>query len=178
MLLYHGSATPNITVLRPTLSNHGKPYAYLTDDPTLALLYAHNPLTPPEGYFPYFYNKEGTLCYDEYFPDALSLYRGFGGYVYTAEVDTLPRLEKMPWVYLSEAPVPVSECRPIPDLYEALLEAEREGKLIINRFGTLSEARLQGIYQMLRREAEREQLREHPEREYARFFQAHFPFLL
>lgn len=179
MKLYHGSSISGITALRPALSNHGTPYVYLTDDPALAVLYAHNPLTPPDGYFPYFYNKNGILCYDEYFPDALSLYKGFGGYVYTAEVpDTLPRLERMPWVYLSQAPVPVSEYRAIPDLYAELLRLEQEGKLIVNRFGSLSEARLQGIYKMLRRKAEQKQLKNHPEREYAQFFQAHFPFLL
>lgn len=179
MKLYHGSPSPDITALRPALSNHGKPYAYLTDDPALAVLYAHNPLTPPDGYFPYFYNKEGKLCYDEYFPDALSLYQGYGGYVYTVENDTpLPRLERMPWVYLSESAVPVSECRHIENLYDELLRLEQSGQLIINRFGDLSEKRLQGIYQMLRREAEKEQLAEHPEREYAQFYQAHFPFLL
>lgn len=179
MKLYHGSPVSGITALRPTLSNHGKPYVYLTDDPALAVLYAHNPLTPPDGFFPYFYNKENRLCYDEYFPNALSLYQGFGGYVYTVETEIpLTRLEQMPWVYLSEIEVPVSKCRHIPNLYDEILKLERDDRIILNRFGTLSEKRLQGIYRMLRREAEKEQLQEHPEREYAQFYQAHFPFLL
>ena len=178
MTLYHGSATPGITTLRPNLSNHGKPLVYLTNDPALAVIYAHNPLTPPDCYFPYFYDKEGQLCYEEYFPQALDLYKGFGGYVYTAEADNLTQLEKMPWVYLSEEPVPVTGCRFIPDLYAELLALDAVGSLKIIRFGDLTEQKLQGIYGMLRREAQREGLKDHPEREYARFYQAHFPFLL
>lgn len=178
MKLYHGSATGDITTLCPRLSNHGKPYVYLTDCPALAAIYAHNPLTPPEGWFPYFFDKEGNLHYDEYFHDALSLYKGFGGYVYAVEVTDLPKLEQMPWVYLSEENVPVSECRFIPDLYDELLSLEEAGKLIITRFEELTEKRRSSIEAMLRREAEQEDLRNHPEREYAQFYQKHFPHLL
>lgn len=178
MKLYHGSPIPGITTLHPRLSNHGKPYVYLTDCPALAVIYAHNPLPPPEGYFPYLFDKEGQLCYEEYFPNALDLYKGFRGYVYTAEAEGLNQLEKMPWVYLSQEPVAVTGCRFIPDLYEELLALNEAGGLKLIRFGDLTEQKLQGIYGMLRREAQRENLKDHPESAYAQFYQAHFPFLL
>lgn len=175
MILYHGSATPDITTLRPFLSNHGKPYVYLTDCPALAVIYAHSPVEG--GYFPYFFDKEGQLCYEEYFPNALDLYKGFGGYVYTAEAEALNQLEKMPWVYLSQEPVAVTGCRFIPDLYEELLALDEAGSLKLVRFGELTEKKLQGIYGMLRRNAETLGLKNRDD-EYARFFKAHFPFLL
>lgn len=174
MKLYHGSATGGITVLRPGLSNHGKPYVYLTDNSALAVIYAHNPVKG--GYFPYFFDKEGRLCYEEYFHDALSLYKGFGGYVYTAQAEGLPQLEKMPWVYLSDSPVPVSGCRFIPDLYGELLKLEEAGELFITRYEDLTPQKLAGIEAMLRRESEREDLKNRQD-EYAQFFKSHFPFL-
>lgn len=175
MKLYHGSAIPGIRVLEPRMSNHGRPYVYLTDCPALAVIYAHSPVEG--GYFPYFFDEEGQLCYEEYFPNALDLYKGFGGYVYTAEGSDLSRLEKMPWVYLSEEPVTVTGCRFIPDIYEELLALDEEGSLKLIRFGDLTEKKLQGIYMMLRRNAETLDLKNRQD-EYARFFKAHFPFLL
>lgn len=52
MLLYHGSAVTGLTTLTPRQSNHERPYVYLTDSATLALLYAHNPIARPGGFFP------------------------------------------------------------------------------------------------------------------------------
>ncbi len=176
MTLYHGSATPGITVLDPRFSDPKDPHIYLTDCPALAVIYAHNPVKG--GYFPYFFDKEGQLCYEEYFPNALDLYKGFGGYVYTAEAEGLPQRENMPWAYKSAAPIPVTGCRAIPDLYGELLRLEESGELRIIRFRDLTEQKLQGIYKMLHREAQRESLKDHPESEYAQFYQAHFPFLL
>ena len=83
MHLYHGSPTPHIRALQPCLSNHGKPYAYLTDCPELAVIYAWNPVPRPYTYFPYERGRDGTLYYDEYFPNAMeTVYRGHGGYIY------------------------------------------------------------------------------------------------
>ena len=176
MKLYHGSSTGGITVLDPRFSDPKDPHIYLTDCPALAVIYSHSPVEG--GYFPYFFDKEGRLCYEEYFPNALDLYKGFGGYVYTAEADCLPQREKMPWAYKSASPIPVTGCRHIPDLYAELLTLEAAGDLKIIRFGDLTERKLQGIYGMLRRSAQEEKLKDHPELPYAQFYQAHFPFLL
>ena len=126
------------------------------------------------GHFTMAQREEGFT----YFPNALDLYKGFGGYVYTAEADCLPQREKMPWAYKSASPIPVTGCRHIPDLYAELLTLEAAGDLKIIRFGDLTERKLQGIYGMLRRSAQEEKLKDHPELPYAQFYQAHFPFLL
>lgn len=178
MKLYHGSAMAGIQVLEPHLPKHGKPYVYLTDSPDLAVIYAHNPMSPPNAWFSYYF-KDGALLYDEYFPGQLEeLYRGFGGYVYTCEAEGLAQLDQMPWVYLSEEAVPVSECRFIPDLYEELLALEQAGRLTIHRYEGHDEKKLAGIRRMLLREIETKGLRENPESEYARFLFSHFPDLL
>lgn len=175
MRLYHGSATGGITTLVPRFSNQEDPHLYLTPDQALATIYSHSPVKG--GYFPYFYDKEGRLCYEEYFPDALSLYKGLSGYVYTVEAEDLPQREKMPWVYLSREPVPVIECRFIADIYEELLRLEENGAVKLIRFGDLEENKLKGIYMMLRRNAESLDLKNRQD-EYAQFFKSHFPFLL
>ena len=176
MKLYHGSPTGGITVLDPRFSDPRDPHIYLTDCPALAVIYAHSPVEG--GYFPYFFDKSGQLCYEEYFPNALDLYKGFGGYVYTVEAEGLPQREKMPWAYKSAEPIPVTGCRHISDLYAEILRLGEAGEILITRYEELTEQKLAGIEGMLRREAEREDLRNHPERPYTRFYQEHFPHLL
>lgn len=171
MLLYHGSPTGGIQALQPAPSNHGKPYVYLTSSPTLALLYAYNPIARPGGFFPYWFDKAGTLHYDEYFPDQTRrLYEGHAGWVYTADADSLPQLEKMPWVHLSEADVPVHQAEFIPDLYAALLQAERQGHLILHRYDDIPPAQQERNRQVVRRS-----LAGHDNDDYTRFIRQYMP---
>lgn len=138
MILYHGSKVPNIINLRPFSSNHGKPYVYLTHSKVLATIYAHNPLTRPNGFFSYWWDKNGALYYDEYFENQLkTIYAGQVGYVYQCEGE-YRQMEKMPWVYLSEADIPITDCIEIPDIYDQLLRYEREGLLKVQRWNEVS----------------------------------------
>lgn len=138
MILYHGSKIPNIESLRPFSSNHDKPYVYLTHSRVLATIYAHNPLTRPNGFFSYWWGKDGTLYYDEYFENQLEvIYSGQKGYVYECE-GQYPQMEKMPWVYLSEENVPVANYIEIPNICEQLLQYEREGLLKVQRWNEVS----------------------------------------
>ncbi len=115
MTFYHGSSVPNLTELKPFPSNHGKPYVYFSTNAVLALLYAYNPIARPGGFFPYWFDKDGQLHYDEYFPDQLrQIYAGHHGWVYQVEAENLLQLDKMPWVYLSETPLQISKQRMFP----------------------------------------------------------------
>lgn len=173
MLLYHGSSVGDITALEPRQSGHDKPYVYLTDNATLALLYAHNPIQRPGGFFPYWFGKDGQLHYDEYFPDQTRrLYHGHSGWVYQLEADDLVHLDKMPWVYLSETTVPVAHADFIPDLYAALLEAGRTGQIILHRYEAFPEAQRE-----IHRKIVRQSLEDHPLDEYVRFLRQHMPEL-
>lgn len=177
MKLYHGSATPGIATLLPNQSNHDKAYVYLTDNETLALLYAHNPMTPPNGFFTYRFSSDGRLHYDEYFDHALeTLYTGRRGTVYICECQA-KALEKMPWVYISETPVSVVERRDISDLYKELLSRESQGDLIVHRYHTLPDAFKASINQMMRRELTDIREKNPGNEEYRAFIEAHFPHL-
>ena len=177
MVLYHGSPTGGITALRPALSNHGKPYVYLTHSKPLALLYAHNPLPAPQGWFPYFW-RDDVLHYDEYFPGALAeIYGGQGGWVYTCEGEW-PALEKMPWVYLSQEEVPVAAARYVPDLLAALLEWERRGELIIHRYEDIPEKQREIHRRVVARSAEGLDSGDPGVREYLDFIRTHMPGVL
>ncbi len=173
MLLYHGSPAAGITALEPRQSGHDKPYVYLSDNPTLALLYAQNPIRRPGGFFPYWFDKDGMLHYDEYFPDqTLRMYQGHSGWIYQLEADGLTQLDRMPWVYLSETEVPVTRADFIPDLYAALLDAEHIGRLILHRYENFPEAQ-----QEIHRKIVRKSLEGYPEADYVRFLQEHMPEL-
>lgn len=138
MILYHGSNTEGIETLIPFASNHDRPYVYFTHSEILAAIYAHNPMTRPNGFFTYWWDKDGILCYDEYFENQLEeMYSGQKGFVYVCE-GKWPQLEKMPWVYLSEKPVKVKDYIEIPNLYHRLLGYEREGLLRVRRWSEAS----------------------------------------
>ena len=177
MKLYHGSGVPALTELRPFLSGHGKPCVYLTHSEELATVYAHNPI-PGGGWFTYRWPGDGKLHYDEYFPDALRIiYQGHSGWIYTCEGD-LPTLEKMPWVSLSEAPLPVTGSRFIPDLYEELLRCEAEGRLIVHRWDTIPDRVRDAFARTVLRSVEDHHLPERPDDPYLRFIRTHLPGLL
>ncbi len=177
MLLYHGSPVPGIAALEPRLSNHGTPYVYLTHSSSLATLHAHNALPSPFGWFTYFWDGD-LLCYEEYFPNQLEeFYAGKTGYVYTCQTE-LPTLEKMPWVYLSDVPVPTTACRCIPDLYEELLALEAQGQLMLRRHHTLSAKALERIRKTVLQQIDQYHLRDTPASPYAAFLHAHYPDLL
>lgn len=152
MLLYHGSAVAGLTVLLPRLSNHERPYVYLTDSATLALLYARNPIARPGGFFPYWFDQGGQLHYDEYFPEQTRIiYESREGWVYRAEDSSLPHPDRMPWVYLSTDPVPVFGAEHIPDLYSALLAAEKAGRICIHRYEDFTPEQQERHRQVVRR---------------------------
>lgn len=176
MKLYHGSSTPNISVLHPFPSNHDRPYVYLTHSIVLATIYAHNPLTRPNGFFPYWWNRDGILCYDEYFPNQLEeIYAGQAGSVYECEGD-FPQLEQMKWVYLSEKDVPVLRCREIPDLYRQLLQYEKEGLLFVQRYDQVSEKQREIWANVVRRSLQQTDLSTPTGQEYAAYIRSHFSF--
>lgn len=178
MILYHGSFVPGITALRPFASNHEKPYVYLTHSKVLATVYAHNPMTRPNGFFTYWWDKDGTLCYDEYFENQMEeIYSGQRGYVYVCR-GAYPQLEKMPWVYLSEETVPVEECIEIPDIFAQLLQYEKEGLLKVRRWKDASEGQREIWKKVVQRSLNSVDRESPVGMEYLRYVRAHFPDLI
>ena len=181
MKLYHGSNIGNIDVLNPVLSNRGKPYVYLTDNKVLATLYAHNPIERPGGFFTYRFDKEGRLHYDEYFDNQLEvMYGRIGGYIYTIDrnEEELSKLEKMSWVYISEGEVKPDMVEYVEDIYQAMLQYEKNGDIIVHRYCDMDEATKEKWLNVVRRDIEDKELQERPESSYARFLHKHFPDLI
>lgn len=181
MKLYHGSNVGGIDTLTPVLSNHGKPYVYLTDNKVLATLYAHNPIERPGGFFTYRFDKEGRLHYDEYFDNQLEvMYSGIGGYVYTIDIleDSLYRLEKMPWVYTSEYGVDTAKVEYVEDIFATILRHEQNGDIVIHRYKDMGFETREKWRNIVRNDIENKDLKNYPESSYAQFLHKHFPDLI
>ena len=135
MTYYHCSPTPGLTVLEPRRpAAFDKPArVYLTTLLPMALMYGIRNYE-----YTYGYTKEGQIYLEEYFPNALALYRGKSASLYIcapASVETT----RIPNEAVSGEPVAVVEEIVIPDVLEALLEQERLGALLIRRYHELPE---------------------------------------
>lgn len=169
MQLYHGTNIDRLTTLNPSLSNHGKPYVYLTDCFNLAVFYAaKNPI--------YTYRfKDGILHYDEYFDNQFKiLHDGKSGTIYGVDCE-LQRLDKMPWVYLSDTPINVRPILHIDNLYEYLNECVEKGDIILHSFKDISDRAKEFNFGQIRDEIIKNDLISKPDDSYALFIQKYFP---
>ena len=142
MPYYHCSPTAGLTVLEPRRpKSFEKPArVYMTTLLPMALMYA------VQNYeYSYGYTKEGQIYFDEYFPNALEiLYRGKSASLYLCDPESTESTQ-IPNEAVAESAVPVISETYIPDAYEALLEQERLGALVIYRYHELSERKLDWI---------------------------------
>ena len=148
-LYYHASQTADIKELQPRVSNHGVPLVYFSAKRENVLVYLSNAVEKfcrdtgfhYEGSWskwgPYGFDENGRLVIEEYYPDALyETYAGIAGYLYSVKDNgRLSAKPDIPDCVVSEQPVPVEAAEYIPDAHEAILQAEREGKINIVRYG-------------------------------------------
>lgn len=152
MEFYHCSPIAGLKVLEPKRpENFEKPAAvYMTTSLPMALMYGIRNFE-----YSYGYTKDGQICYDEYFPNALEiLYRGKQASLYWCapiQTDTT----KIPNEVVSAEAVSVLKEIVIPDVCEALLEQERLGALVVHRYEQLSAKMLEWI-----RDAEADEIRQ------------------
>jgi len=140
-LLYHGSSVGGLTTLQPFTADHGKPYVYFSTSDISAAFYAARAIQRPYYWVPLSYDSQGRITYTEVWNGAMAeVFSGKAGYVYCCEADekNLLRFPTHHSMRLSPEPVAVSRSDKIDDLYEWFLQREREGKLVIQRFETLS----------------------------------------
>lgn len=183
--LYHASQTPGLTVLEPRVSNHGKPLVYASAKRENVLVYlsnavekhcreagfAHGGLWQKWGSYGF---ANGLLQLDEYWPGATPwTYSGVSGYIYTVEGDFAP-MEGIPYAYISERPARVTDCAFVPDAYQALLQAEREEKLLLRSYDALGENMRRWVRQTVREEYADAAAAP----DYRLFLQAKFPYIL
>lgn len=182
MYYFHASQTPDLTLLEPRVSNHGKPLIYASCKRENVLVYLSNAVEkhcrevgfdhpgPWRKWASYGF-KNGLLVLEEYWPDATrETYQGVSGYVYTVEGAFTPQAD-IPDAFTTGEPAGVLACEFIPDAYEALLQAEKEGKLLLKSYADNSEKTLRWLEQITL--AEYEEAADHPE--YQRFLLDKFP---
>ena len=147
-MYYHASSIGNITQLEPRISNHGIPLIYFSRKRENVLVYLSNSVEKycrETGFHysgrwkkwgPYGFDKDGRQRLEEYYPGALEkTYKGVSGYVYSVESITDSGFElQIPDAATSNSPVRVSGEEYIPDAYEAILEAEKNGLITIMRY--------------------------------------------
>lgn len=142
MAYYHCSPTAGLKVLEPRKpESFEKPArVYLTTLLPMALMYSVRNYE-----YTYGYTREGQIYLEEYFPNALEiLYRGKSASLYVCDPENTEPT-RIPNEAISETTVPVISETFIPDACEALLEQERLGTLVIYRYHTLSEKKLEWI---------------------------------
>ena len=152
-MYYHASSVKGITQLTPQSSNHGIPLVYFSTKRENVLVYLSNSIEKYcmetgfsydgkcQKWGPYGFGKDGRQRLEEYYPNALiSTYKVVSGYIYSAETISDSGFSvPIPDVATSSIPVDISGVEFIPDAYEAILQAEREGLLTIIRYEEMND---------------------------------------
>ena len=139
MVYYHGSAVANLAELQPLSKLHQseEQVVYLSSHLPYVLFYIWD--TEKTGFSRKWVTgwlKDGVAYYEEQFPGQLrAFYEGVRGYVYSVmpsgEIQSMPQREDL---FYSTEPVKVYRTQEIPDVYQLLLQYEREGKFKLLRF--------------------------------------------
>ena len=174
-MYYHASPVQGITRLEPRVSNHGVPLIYFSKKRENVLVYLSNAIEKYcretgfshegtwEKWGPYGFTKDGRQQLQEYYPNALeSTYRGVSGYIYSAQSITDSGFEtKIPDAATSSLPVDVTGVEFVPDAYEAILEAERDGLIAIMRYSEMPDRMKEWNERTIREEYDN--AKDHPE---------------
>ena len=186
-MYFHASSIKGIEILEPRISNHGVPLIYFSTKRENVLVYLSNAVEKyckETGFHysgkwtkwgPYGFNKDGTQRIEEYYPNALiDTYKGVSGYIYAVEEITVSDFQiQIPDAAASSEPTPVKYCEFVPDAYEAILAAEKEGLITILRYGDRSKAQLEWNERTIREEYEKAV----NQPEYRHFIEGKFPFV-
>lgn len=183
-MYYHASQVRGIVRLEPRISNHGVPLIYFSKKRENVLVYLSNAIEKYcketgfayngtwQKWGPYGFEQDGRLRLEEYYPNALiSTYRGVTGYIYRAETLAPSDFDiRIPDAAASSAPVHVAGVECVPDAYQAILRAEKEGLITILRYEDMPEKMRAWNVRTIREEYAK--AKDHPE--YRHFLRGHF----
>lgn len=187
-MYYHASPIRGITRLEPRVSNHGIPLIYFSKKRENVLVYLSNAIEKYckdtgfsydgkwEKWGPYGFDKDGRQRLEEYYPNALmNTYKGVSGYIYSVEtiVESDYALQ-IPDAAASSISADVTGGEFIPDAYEAILQAERDGLITILRYEEMSEATREWNARTIKEEYEKAV--DNPE--YRHFLRGNFPDII
>jgi len=186
-MFYHASKTSGLTLLKPRVSNHGKPLVYLSEKRQNVLVYLSNAVEKHckllglqhsgayKKWGSYGFTPNGILRIEEYYPNAtIDTYKGEAGYIYSAEhIKSYSNQADIPFAVISGQEVHITGCEYIPDAYEAIREAAENGEIILQKYADNNEAMLGWIEKTIK--AEYQISEQHPE--YREFLKSKFDFL-
>ena len=152
-MYYHASSVGTIKQLEPRVSNHGIPLVYFSKKRENVLVYLSNAVErycketgfPYDGRWekwgPYGFERNGIQRLEEYYPDALKkTYKGVSGYIYCADNIVEADFDiQIPDAAASSIPVDIKTVEFVPDAYEAILQAEKEGLIAVMRYEEMPE---------------------------------------
>ena len=184
-MFYHASQTPGISMLEPRISNEGVPRIYFSAKRENTLVYLSNAVEKTcrecgfahtgkwQKWASYGFTKDGLLRFEEYYENALAeTYSGVSGYLYAVENSkAIVPFANIRDAYYADEPIAVTSCEFIPDALKALLEAEREGKIVIMRYADAPEK----MHEWLRRTIPEEYRNASPD--YRFFLEQKFPYV-
>ena len=187
-MYYHASPIEGIRVLEPRISNHDTPLIYFSKKRENVLVYLSNAVEKyckDTGFAydgkwgkwgPYGFNQDGRQRIEEYYPNAIeSTYKGVSGFIYSAEAINEADFQlNITDAAVSASPVEVTDVEFIPDAYEAILQAEREGLITILRYEEMSDAMREWNIRTIREQYEA--ATDHPE--YRHFLEGNFADIL
>ena len=165
-MFYHASQIESITNLEPRVSSHEIPLVYFSTKRENVLVYLSNAIEKYckdsdfiydgkwQKWGPYGFNEDGRLRLEEYYPNALiNTYKGVSGYIYSAkDVKDSGYKLGIPDAIASSEEVDVINVEYIPDAYEAILQAEKDGLITVLRYENLSEKRKKRIIEIIKEE--------------------------
>ncbi|MCI8632618.1 MAG: hypothetical protein HFE64_03930 [Lachnospiraceae bacterium] len=177
MHFYHGSPIGGLNELKPFLSEHGKQYIYFSTNPVVALLYAVKPVPKPFSFYPYGFEKDGTVVYSEYFENAFyHLYNGKVGYLYECmNLKNMDNPTNINCAYTCSEPIKVNTVTEISNLYTYFKEQESKGLFWIKQREKISEQEMQFVFDELQKDMKRHNLHKFPQHPMSVFIQEHFP---
>ncbi len=186
-MYFHASPVKGIKILQPHRSNGDKPLIYFSQKRENVLVYLSNPIEKYcketgfdfdgewEKFGPYGFNKDGILCFHEYYPNALiDTYKGVSAYIYAVDeiVDSgIPSYIRD--AATSSEPTPVTCCEFIPDAYEEIIKAEKEGLISIIRYEESSKEQLDWIESTIKEQYKKAV----NQPDYRHFLAGKFPFV-
>jgi hypothetical protein len=142
MDFYHGTIVGGLTELKPFFSkntNLKEPVVYLTTNKQLALHYIKDRWESPMLEI----CEDGKLIFQEMFNGALKfLYKGKSGYIYHCIGDyEINRNVGVMNTSTPNKPVPINDYEYIDDVYEKIMEYEKTGMFIYEKYENLPQWR-------------------------------------
>ena len=167
-MFYHASNVEGLKVLKPHISNHGKSWVYFSTKRENILVYLSNsvekhikdkynrPLIKYNKWASYGITQDGRVRIEEYYPNATKeTFEGVSGYIYSvADINNAQPLKGILDVYVTQDEVKVDDCEYVVDAYAEILKAEKEGKIVIERFEDITDKKREWIVKTISSEYE------------------------